>query len=72
MVYPNETFTRDDGVLEVALGGGAAVAVSVLVFPERAHRLGLEAAARILGQMADVVPKLLLGFTRNPVGSSTW
>jgi uncharacterized membrane protein YccC len=52
-------------VLEVALGGGVAVAVSVLVLPERAHRLGLEAAVRILNHMADVLPKLLSGFTQN-------
>ncbi len=52
-------------VSEVALGGVVAIVVSVLVFPERAHRMALEAAARILNQMADVVPKLLLGFTRN-------
>ena len=35
-------------VSEVALGGVVAIAVSMFVFPERAHRLGLEAAARIL------------------------
>jgi hypothetical protein len=52
-------------VLEVALGGAVAMAVSVLVFPERARRLGLEAAARILRQMADALPKLLAGFERN-------
>ena len=52
-------------VLEVALGGGVAVLVSVLVFPERAHRLGLQAAARVLGLMADALPKLLGGFVRN-------
>jgi len=52
-------------VLEVGLGGLVAVAVSVLVLPERARRLGLEAAGRILNKMADVLPKLLSGFTRN-------
>jgi uncharacterized membrane protein YccC len=41
-------------VSEVALGGLVAVAVSLLVFPERAHRLGLEAAAGILRKMADL------------------
>ncbi len=51
-------------VLEVALGGLVAIAVSVLVFPERAHGLGLEAAAKILRQMADLVPMLLSGFTQ--------
>jgi uncharacterized membrane protein YccC len=52
-------------VLEVALGGAVAMVVSVLVFPERAHRLGLEAAAQILRQMADALPKLLAGFEGN-------
>lgn len=51
-------------VAEVFLGGVVAVAVSVLVLPERANRLGLEAAGRILNQMADALPKLLSGFTR--------
>ena len=49
---------------EVTLGGVVAVAVSLLVLPERAQRLGLEAAVRILNKMADVLPKLLSGFTR--------
>ena len=49
---------------EVALGGAVAVAVSLLVFPERAHSLGLESAARILRRMADVLPRLLAGFAR--------
>ncbi len=52
-------------VSEVALGGLVAVAVSVLVLPERAQGLGLEATAKILTQMADVIPKLLSGFARN-------
>ena len=46
-------------VLEVALGGAVAVAVSVLVLPERAHSLGLDEAARILKQMAKVLPRLI-------------
>jgi uncharacterized membrane protein YccC len=52
-------------LLEVGLGGAVAVAVSLLVFPERAHGLGLGAAARVLEQLARVLPKLLAGFTRN-------
>jgi uncharacterized membrane protein YccC len=52
-------------VVEVALGGAVAMAISVLVLPERAHRLGVEAAAQILQQMADFLPKLLDGFERN-------
>ena len=52
-------------VLEVALGGVVAAAVSILVFPERAHRLGQEAGSRILREMADLLPALLAGFTRS-------
>jgi uncharacterized membrane protein YccC len=48
---------------EVALGGAIAIAASLLVFPERAHNLGADAAARILDQMAEVLPELLAGFT---------
>lgn len=49
--------------LEVALGGVVAVTVSLLAFPERAHGLGLRAAARILQQFARAFPELLAGFT---------
>lgn len=49
---------------EVALGGVIAVVVSLLIFPERAHRLGLNAAAGILKQMAGVLAQLLTGFMR--------
>src|SRR6516165_1497649 len=55
-------FTR---FLEVALGGAIALAVSLLVFSQRAHSLGLEAAGQILQRMAEVVPKLLAGFTQS-------
>lgn len=51
-------------LLEVALGGAVAVTVSLLVFPDRAHGLGLDAGARILNQMGRVLPELLAGFTR--------
>ena len=50
-------------VLEVGVGGAVAVAVSVLVLPERAHSLGLEEAARILKQMAEIFPRLVAGFS---------
>jgi uncharacterized membrane protein YccC len=51
-------------LLEVALGGAVAVTVSLLVFPERAYGLGLDAAARALDQLAQVLPELLAGFSR--------
>jgi hypothetical protein len=42
-----------------------AVTVSLLVLPERAHHLVLEAAARVLERLAHVLPVLLAGFIRN-------
>jgi uncharacterized membrane protein YccC len=51
-------------LLEVMLGGAVAVTVSLLVFPERAYGLGLDAAARALDQLAQVLPELLAGFSR--------
>lgn len=52
-------------LLEVALGGGVAVAVSLLVLPDRAFGLGLGAAARLLDLLAELLRELLEGFTRN-------
>jgi uncharacterized membrane protein YccC len=49
---------------EVALGGAVAFMVSLLVMPQRAHELALDAAARILDLLARLLPKLLAGFTR--------
>lgn len=49
---------------EVALGGVIAVAVSLLVFPERAHHTRLKAAARLLRQLARDLPRLLAGYTQ--------
>ena len=54
---------------EVALGGIIAVVVSLLVFPERAHGLRLNAAARLLQQLARDLPELIAGFTR-PLGAA--
>jgi hypothetical protein len=56
-------------LLEVALGGAVAVTVSLLVFPERAHRLALEAAARVLDEMSRDLPAILAGFLKGPVGT---
>jgi uncharacterized membrane protein YccC len=52
-----------DRLLEVALGGAIAMGVSLLVLPERAYGLALESAARILNQLARILPDLLAGFT---------
>ena len=51
-------------VLEVAIGGAVAVVVSLLVFPERAQALGLDAASKILERMAELLPRLLAGASR--------
>lgn len=56
-------------LLEVALGGAIAVTVSLLVFPERAHRLALEAAARVLDEMARDLPAILAGFLKGHIGT---
>jgi uncharacterized membrane protein YccC len=52
-------------VLEVALGGAVAAAVSMLVLPERAHKLGIEAASRLLRDMAGLLPEVLRAFTQS-------
>jgi uncharacterized membrane protein YccC len=46
---------------EVALGAAIAIAAPFLVFPARAHSLALETAARILREMASVLPQLAAG-----------
>jgi uncharacterized membrane protein YccC len=51
-----------DRSLGVALGGVVAVAVSLLVFPGRAHALGLDEAGRVLEHMAQVLPAVMAGF----------
>jgi uncharacterized membrane protein YccC len=52
-------------LLEVGLGGLIAMAVSLLVLPQRAYSLALESATRILVQMAGFLPELLEGFWRD-------
>jgi uncharacterized membrane protein YccC len=58
-------------VLEVALGGVTAVAVSFLVLPARAHVLAIEAAAQMLDLMARSLAELFRGFieTRDATAS---
>jgi uncharacterized membrane protein YccC len=51
--------------LEVAFGGAVAAAVSMLVFPERAHKLGIEAASRLLRDMAGLLPAVLSAFKQS-------
>jgi uncharacterized membrane protein YccC len=51
-------------LLEVLLGGGAALAVSLFIFPARAHNLTVEGAAKLLDQLARALPALMAGFTQ--------
>jgi uncharacterized membrane protein YccC len=52
-------------LLEVSLGGVIAMAVSLLVLPQRAYSLALDAATGILNRIAAFLPELLEGFCRN-------
>jgi uncharacterized membrane protein YccC len=51
-------------VLEVVIGGMIGLAVSLLLFPARAHILATEAAANMLDLMAGSLPDLLARFTQ--------
>jgi uncharacterized membrane protein YccC len=51
-------------VVEVALGGITALAISLLVLPARAHTLTLKAAAEVLALIAKYLPELLSCLTR--------
>jgi len=51
-------------VIEVAIGGITALAISLLVLPARAHTLTIEAAARVLSLMAKYLPELLSCLTQ--------
>ena len=53
-----------DRLLEVVLGGGAGLVVSLLLLPSRAHRLVAETAAHTLDRMARALGELLAGLTR--------
>jgi uncharacterized membrane protein YccC len=58
-----------DRSLGVTLGGLVAIAVSLLVFPARAHALGLNEAGRVLEHMSRVLPAVMAGFRaeRDPI-----
>ena len=49
-------------VIEVATGGFTALAVSLLVFPTRAHSLAIRGAAQMLDLAARSLPELFVGF----------
>jgi uncharacterized membrane protein YccC len=51
-------------VVEVAMGGVIALAVSLVVLPTHAHSLAIEAATRTLDLMARSLPELFAGFVQ--------
>ncbi|HLK80302.1 MAG TPA: FUSC family protein [Xanthobacteraceae bacterium] len=51
-------------VVEVAVGGLTALAVSLFVLPARAHSLAIEAAAQALDLAARSIPELFAGFAK--------
>jgi len=50
-------------LIEVALGAVTGLIVSLTVFPARAHTLAIEAAARMLDQVAQALQDMFAGFT---------
>jgi uncharacterized membrane protein YccC len=50
-------------LLEVGLGATTGLLVSLTVFPARAHELAIEAAARMLEQVAQALQDIFAGFT---------
>ena len=51
-------------VIEVAIGGVVGLAVSLVVFPARAHDLAIEGAANLLNLIRRLLPELFAGFSR--------
>jgi uncharacterized membrane protein YccC len=50
-------------LIEVALGALTGLVVSLTVFPARAHELAIEAAARMLNEVAQALQDIFVGFT---------
>jgi uncharacterized membrane protein YccC len=50
-------------LIEVALGALTGLWVSLIVFPARAHALAIDAAARMLDQVAQALQDIFAGFT---------
>jgi uncharacterized membrane protein YccC len=55
---------------EVVLGGAVALLVSLIILPDRAHGLGLDAARRALYQLADAFSVLIAGLTKPLAGDA--
>jgi uncharacterized membrane protein YccC len=53
-------------LFEVGFGGVVALAVSLLILPERAHNVGRRQAVEALRCLAQLLPRLLSGFGEQP------
>lgn len=53
-------------IMEISLGSAIGLAVSLLLMPARAHSLVIDAAARMLGFLADLLQALLAELTAAP------
>jgi uncharacterized membrane protein YccC len=51
-------------VIEVAIGGIIGLAVSLVVFPARAHDLAIEGSASLLDLIRRLLPELFAGFSK--------
>jgi uncharacterized membrane protein YccC len=52
-------------LFEVAFGGVVAIAVSLLILPERAHNVGRRQAVEALHRLVQTLPRLLCGLSGN-------
>lgn len=66
MQHVSPTASAVDRVLEVVVGGVTGFVVSALVFPARGHELTTDAAASMLGLIADALTDLLKEVVRPP------
>ena len=66
MQHVSPTVSAIDRVLEVVVGGSVGFVVSVLVFPARGHELTTDAAASMLGLIANALSELLKEVARPP------
>ena len=57
-------------VIEVAIGGVVGLAVSLVVFPARAHDLAIEGAANLLNLIRRLLPELFAGFSHGLDGQT--
>lgn len=63
LTHASSLASATDRIIEVALGGSVALAVSVLIFPTRARKLVKERAADMLDLVANILTDLFQGFT---------